>query len=823
MLDPDISADDAYQLLSRPAADADRPGPHGWTRRTFLQAAGAGAFAGATIGTIADGFFGGSVPDAWAGTPVGPTDGILIVITLYGGLDGLNTLVPYGDGNYYAKRANIAIPAAQVLPLNSSVGLAPQLTYLKSLYDAGQVAAIQGIGYANPDLSHFTSMAIWMNGAHGGGPISNGWVGRWLDGQPSATADLAAASLDSTVPLHMQGAVRRAAGIPPNGGMFGIDNAPSDLRMYAGLRALAPAGAPANLRENFSATMRRQLDLANEVAPAFRATLPGGGDLTRKLTIAARLLNTNIGLRVLDISRGGFDNHDNQNAALPGILGDLNAGLQAFYATLNPAFHNRVTIVTLSEFGRTVKSNDSGGTDHGTAGTSFVIGSNVRGGLYGAMPSLTNLDRNGRMISTVDFRSMYGSLLDGWMGGGGSTIVNGGFENLNLFAAPPGSPGPRPTPIVLGPSAASGFVSISPQRIFDTRDGTGGRNGPLGAGETWTFAQAGQYGIPADASAVAWNLTAVAATASTYVTVWPGGTERPAASNLNLVPGAVVPNLVQAQLGPAGSVSMYNYSGTVHLIADLVGYYTTASNMRMQPLTPSRLIDTRDGTGGFSGKLGPGQTIDVRAFGSAGVPGNAKALALNVLATEPTEDSYLTVWPSNGTRPVASSLNMQTGQTVANMVFTRLSADGRLSIYNYGGATHVVADVLGAFVDNAAGRMVALSPGRVLDTRDGTGVAAARVAQAPISLKLTGVAGVPTSGVSAVLLNVTVVNPTMQTYVTVYPGGGQRPVASNLNASRGQVVPNSVVARLGPDGTVLIYNNSGTVDLVADVMGYFTT
>ena len=823
MLDPDISTADAYRLLSQEDTADDHPGPGGWTRRTFLQAAGAGVFAGATMGTIAGDFFGGEVPEAWAGTPVGPNDGILIVITLYGGLDGLNALVPYGDSTYYARRSNIAIPATQVLPLNASVGLAPQLTYLKSLYDAGQVAAIQGVGYSNPDLSHFTSMAIWMHGALGGGPISNGWVGRWLDGQPSATADLAAASLDSSVPLHMQGAVRRAAGIPPNGGMFGVDNTPSDLRLYAGLRALAPAGAPANLRENFSATMRRQLDLANEVAPAFRAALPGGGDLTRKLTIAARLLNTNIGLRVLDIGRGGFDNHDNQNNALPGILSDLNAGLQAFYATLNPAFHNRVTIVTVSEFGRTVKSNDSGGTDHGTAGTSFVIGSNVRGGLYGAMPSLTNLDRNGRMIATVDFRSMYGSLLDGWLGGGGSTIVNGTFENLNLFAAAPGAPGLVPTPIVLGPSAASGFVSISPQRIFDTRDGTGGRNTPLGPGETWAFAQAGQFGIPADATAVAWNLTAVGATASTFVTVWPGGTNRPAASNLNPIPGAVVPNLVQSQLGPAGSVSIYNYSGTVHLVADLVGYYTTASNMRMQPLTPARLIDTRDGTGGFTGKLGPGQSIDVRATGVAGVPNNAKALALNLVATEPTAASYLTVWPSNGTRPLASSLNMGPGDTVANMVFTRLSADGRLSIYNFGGATHVVADVLGAFVDNANGRMVALSPGRVLDTRDGTGAPAGRVGQTPISLKLTGVGGVPTSNVSAVLLNVTVVYPTTLTYVTVYPGGGLRPVASNLNASRGQVVPNSVVARLGPDGTVLIYNNSGTVDLVADVMGYFTT
>lgn len=522
MLDPDISAVDALRLLSTPNdAYGDEPrGPRGWTRRTFLQAVGAGVFGGAAIGTIGSEFFGGDVPEAWAGTPIGPTDGILIVVTLYGGNDGLNTLVPYGDATYYTKRTNIAIPASQVLAVNGSVGFAPQLSYLKQLFDAGQVAAVQGVGYASPDLSHFTSMAIWMNGQYGAGPLSTGWVGRWLDGQPAATADLAAASLDSSVPLHMQGAVRRAAGIPPNGGMFGVDTGASDVRMYNGLRSLGAVGAGrGTLHDTFTSTMVRQLDLATEVAPAFKAALPSGGQLTRNLTIAARLINANIGLRVFDIARSGFDTHDNETTAMAGLLQDLNAGLQAFYATLSPAFHSRVTIMTVSEFGRTVASNSSGGTDHGTANTSFVIGPNVRGGLYGQMPSLTSLDRNGRMVSTVDFRALYGTVLDGWMGGGGSTIVNGNFENLGLFSGGPGSVPQTITPIVLGPSVASGFVSLAPLRLFDTRDGKGGRLGALQQGEEWSFPLAGQYGIPPEATAVAINLTAADATAPTYVTV----------------------------------------------------------------------------------------------------------------------------------------------------------------------------------------------------------------------------------------------------------------------------------------------------------------
>ena len=824
MLDPDISAPDAMRLLSTPAVDTDRPGPRGWTRRTFLQAIGAGVFGGSTIGAIADQFFGGSIPTAWAGTPIGANDGIVIVITLYGGMDGLNVLVPYADGNYYGKRANIAIPANQVLAIDSAVGFAPQLTYLKALYDAGQVAAIQGIGYPNPDLSHFTSMGIWMNGALNGGFGGSGWVGRWLDGQPAATADLAAASLDSSVPLHMQGFTRRAAGLPPNGGTFGIDTGASDIRMYNGLRALSNSGAGrGGLHDTFNSTMRRQLDLATEVGPAFKAALPGGGELTRKLTIAARLLNANIGLRVLDISRSGFDNHENENGALPGILGDLNAGLQAFYATINPAFLNRVTIMTVSEFGRTQVSNASSGTDHGTASTSFVIGSNVRGGLYGQMPSLTNVDRNGRMIASVDFRSMYASVLDGWLGGGGSAIINGGFENLNLFAAPAGAPSSTTTPIVLGPSVASGFVSLSPVRLFDTRDGTGGRTGPLGTGETWTFPQAGQFGIPADATAVAWNLTAVDATLSTYITVWPGGTARPSSSNLNPVPGLATPNLVIGQLGGAGSVSMFNNAGQVHLVADLVGYFSASSTLKLQALTPARLMDTRDGTGGVPATaIGPGQTVSLKVTGTGGVPANARAVVLNVIATGPTDPSYLTVWPADQDRPLASSLNMVTGQTVPNMVVSRLSADGRLSVFNNAGASHVVIDVLGSFADNGPARFVAVPPSRVLDTRSGTGAPVARVDQNPLVLKLAGTGGVPSSNVTGVLMNVTVVGPTDNTYITVYPPDGDRPLASNLNAGPGQIVPNMVLGRLAADGTVAFYNNGGTVDLVADVMGYFT-
>jgi len=827
MLDPDISTEDARRLLSFASGPDEDRGPGGWSRRRFLQAVGAGVFGGATIGTIADDFFGGSIPEAWAGTPIGANDGILVVITLYGGNDGLNTVIPYANPTYYAKRANIAIPQANVLPLTDQVGLHPALTYVKSLYDAGKVAVIQGIGYPNPDLSHFTSQAIWMAGKFPGGQATTGWLGRWLDGQPDATADLAGVAVDTSVPLHLVGANHRGLAISSSGGMFGTDQSTTNKRLYDGIRSFAAAsGGRGPWHDTFAATMKRQLDVAFDVAPVFTAKFPSG-TLARKLTVAARLLNVNIGLRVIDVSLDGFDNHENEPANHAARLADLNAGLQAFYATLAPELQNKVTLVTTSEFGRTLTSNTTAGTDHGTAAPHFVIGAGVRGGMYGYMPSLDNLDKNKRLLAAVDFRSMYGSLLDGWLGGGGSTILQGAFENMNLFATGPGEipiGAPLPVVIVSAPSDKSGYVPMTPTRVFDTRDGTGGRTGALATGETWTFTFKDKFTIPGDAVAVAINLTSVNATAPTFVTAFPTGDTRPFTANLNPVPGFAVPNLVVGRLGAGGAVSFYNNSGQVDLIADLVGYFKPSSNTKLLPLTPARLLDTRDGTGvAAPGPIGAGQSIDLVVTERGGVTKDATAVALNITVTEPTAPSYLTVWPTGATRPLAASLNMVAGQTVPNLVLAQVGTGGKVSIFNYAGSTHVVADVLGSFSASASTKFVSISPVRALDTRDGTGLPAGRVATAPVALQLAGAAGIPSSGVAAVLLNVTMVAPSVTTYLTLYPSGTDRPLAANLYAGPGQVIPNMVVGRLGTDGKLAIANYAGDTDIVADVMGYFTT
>ena len=588
MLDPDISTADARRLLSQPDLLGDVLGPNGWTRRKFLQAVGGGVLGGAALGSF-DGFgldqLGFDTSEAFA-APIGAHDGIVVNIVLYGGNDGLNTVVPYTNGKYYDFRGpangNLAIPASQVLPLDATWGLHPSLSYTKQLWDAGQLAIVHGVGYPTPDLSHFSSMAIWMAAKFSAGNPGTGWIGRWLDGQPAATADLMAATIGSSVPLHLLGAVRRAVAVPQNGsGMFGTGTSASDTRMFNGLRALSSPAGRGPWHDMFSKVLTTQLDLAQDVAPVYTPA-PTGDAFVRRMTVAARLVNADLGFRVLDVPLDGFDTHDDQPTNHANLLTALDTGLATFFSTLHPSFWNRVTVVTMSEFGRTPYSNDSAGTDHGTANVQFVMGPNVRGGHYGGAPSFDTIDNQwDRFDMTVDFRHVLGTVIDGWMGGGASTILNGQYQNLGFFQTGPGDPPPTGgiPPVISPPSGPTEFVSMNPLRLFDTRDGTGGRLGALNGGETWGFGIRGQYGVPANAVAVAINLTAVDATMGTYVTAWPGGQARPTTSNLNPVPGMAVPNLAIVRLGAAGDVNFFNNSGSVHLLADVVGYFRDGTSV----------------------------------------------------------------------------------------------------------------------------------------------------------------------------------------------------------------------------------------------------
>ncbi|KOV36972.1 hypothetical protein ADK60_05350 [Streptomyces sp. XY431] len=240
------------------------------------------------------------------------------------------------------------------------------------------------------------------------------------------------------------------------------------------------------------------------------------------------------------------------------------------------------------------------------------------------------------------------------------------------------------------------------------------------------------------------------------------------------------------------------------------------------PSGPTRLLDTRDGTG-TGGDVRPvGQSpliLDV-----SDVSGNPSvrptAVVLNVTVTNPTGDSYLAVYAPGGVRPTTSNLNFSPGQTVPNQVTVPVGSDGRVAFFNHVGTTDVIADLAGYFtLDKAASTFVANGPTRLLDTRDGTGTGGVKAQvgeNASIGLQVAGVAGVPARNVTAVVLNVTVTAPAAESFLTVYPSGSGVPSASNLNFSAGQTVPNLVTVPVGADGKVAFYNHVGSTDVVAD-------
>jgi hypothetical protein len=321
-------------------------------------------------------------------------------------------------------------------------------------------------------------------------------------------------------------------------------------------------------------------------------------------------------------------------------------------------------------------------------------------------------------------------------------------------------------------------------------------------------------------------VTATDPTASSYVTVYPDGQTRPVASSLNFTAGETIANLVTVPVGADGQVDFYNNTGSTDLVADLAGYYTTGSGSLFDSVGPVRVLDTRNGTGGYDAPVGPGGTISLPVAGVGGVPSTGvTAVVLNVTATDPTASSYVTVYPDGSARPTASSLNFTAGETIANLVVVPVGADGDVDFYNNTGSTDLVADLEGYYTSSGTGSSyVPLGPVRVLDTRNGTGGYDAPVGPGgTISLQLTGADGVPATGVTAVVLNVTATDPTASSYVTVYPDGETRPTASNLNFTAGETIPNLVIVPVGADGDIDFYNNTGSTDLVADLAGYFIT
>ncbi len=372
---------------------------------------------------------------------------------------------------------------------------------------------------------------------------------------------------------------------------------------------------------------------------------------------------------------------------------------------------------------------------------------------------------------------------------------------------------PQSHGVVEASDATKAYISITPTRVLDTRQP--GQGGQFTHNEVRTLHVAGIYAVPLGAVAVAMNVTVTQPTGDGYVTVWPTGEPRPDTSNLNFVAGETVPNMMTIGVGTDGNISIFDYLnpevGGLQVIVDVVGWYAAGFN----PITPSRIMDTRVGLGGI--KLAPMETRELLIKGAGNLPPfDIGAVAMNVTAVNPTGDGgYLTIWPTGHPRPNASSVNFQPGEIAANAVISGVGAGGTISISNYSGTTDVLVDVTGWFDVGYE----ALTPYRALDTR-----VPGEIALGPgetRTLTVIGVDNVPTMDVGAVALNVTATAPTQAGFLTIWPDGQPMPNASSLNFAAGQTIPNMVVTGVGSNGKIAIHNPFGSVHVIVDITGWF--
>jgi hypothetical protein len=370
------------------------------------------------------------------------------------------------------------------------------------------------------------------------------------------------------------------------------------------------------------------------------------------------------------------------------------------------------------------------------------------------------------------------------------------------------------------------YHSLAPKRIIDSRNGA-----KLQPGQVVSVPVLNQGGIPGTGvAAVVLNVTATNATAPGYLLAYAAGSCQPLASNLNFGPGATGTNLVTVAVGAGGAVSFVNgANGTTDLLADVAGWISTAPAVSggegaLRPLVAARLIDTRDGTGG-KGTLLAGNAISVQVTNRSGVPASGvSAVVLNVTVTNPRANGFVAVFPGDTAWPGNSNVNFLAGQTVPNRVVVKVGANGQVQFVS-SVITDVIADVGGWFTDASAapggGMFTGSTPVRLVDTRDGTGGIAPPGPGQPFPLQITGQPGVPTSGVTAVLLNVTATDATAAGFVTVYPSDVHWPLASDLNTAPGRTVANLVLVGVSPGGQVSFINSAGSVNLIVDLVGWY--
>ncbi|MER7521028.1 FlgD immunoglobulin-like domain containing protein [Streptomyces sp. NPDC126499] len=440
--------------------------------------------------------------------------------------------------------------------------------------------------------------------------------------------------------------------------------------------------------------------------------------------------------------------------------------------------------------------------------------------------TLTVKDRTGAVVSTSAGGEVRGLVKAGWDGKdeNGKNLADGGYT-WALTAVPADGSGTglrRVGEVFLTHGGFGTYEPVTPARLLDTRSGLGAAKAKVGPGGTVTLQVAGRGGVASGGvSAVVLNVTATNPSATTFVSAYPYGTQRTDASNLNVAAGQTVSNLVTVPVKD-GKVTLYNRAGTVDLVADVAGYYTlSGEGDRFLPVEPARILDTRAGLGAPKAKVGAARTVNVRVTGRGGVPATGvSAVVLNLTATNPSAATFVSVYPYGTLRTAASNLNVSAGRTAANAVVVPVK-DGQITLYNHAGMVDLLADMSGYFTTDAAqgARFQPVTPARVMDTRQGLGGHKLGPAQG-VALPVAGTGGVPATGASAVVLNVTATNATAPTYLAATTSAGT-PTVSNINLLPGGTVPNLVVVPV-TGGRIYLYNHAGSTDVIVDVFGYYT-
>jgi uncharacterized protein (DUF1501 family) len=363
--------------------------------------------------------------------PLPPGAPVLVLVTLYGGNDGLNTVVPAADPAYHSARPELAYDEGEVLDLGEGLGLNPGLTGLKQQWDGGTLAIVRGVSYPKPDRSHFRSMDIWQT-ADPVHPTSTGWIGRWLD--TNGHDPLTAISLEPVLPPLLAGATTTGAALPlrelalPRGALG---------TAFAAMGSGAPGeSAPQSTATRSIADLHRTVDTFGPAVDDGGGTDggEGSGALAAQLDVVARCIELGAPSRVYSVSLGGFDTHADERGTQQELLTEVDAAVSGFLTRMTGSDRGRqVVLMAYSEFGRRVAANANQGTDHGTAGPVLIAGSGVRGGFVGEQPSLTDLD-DGDLKATTDFRDVYATLLTRVLGADPEPVLGKGRTELPLFA-----------------------------------------------------------------------------------------------------------------------------------------------------------------------------------------------------------------------------------------------------------------------------------------------------------------------------------------------------------------------------------------------------